>query len=108
MPPGYSDEARSKLEDARDRCVNDGAFTAAFRKVFSISHQSNPEETGSLEFALKDIYSSSDHKLCACRIRPETPVRLYSKSKGIKIKFIDLWSFRFCYSYIGLEDNHGL
>lgn len=107
--PGYSDEARCKFEDAHDRHVNDGAFTAAFRKLFNIIHQWEPEETGSLSLVLQDVYSSSDHRFIRTSDKErDTSKALLEVQRDENQKITDLWSFRFCYSYIRLQDNHGL
>ncbi|KAH7024763.1 uncharacterized protein B0I36DRAFT_366678 [Microdochium trichocladiopsis] len=109
----YGDEMRCKFENADDRSANDQAFTDAFTTLFEILHQWNPQEVGSVEFILEDIYSISDHAF----IRISDPSRdtekaisrvLLDENQNEGWKVIDLWSFRFCYSYIRFTENYTL
>ncbi|KXJ87447.1 hypothetical protein Micbo1qcDRAFT_167460 [Microdochium bolleyi] len=107
--PSYGDDVRCKFETAADRSTNDQAFTAAFTQLFDMLQTWNPREVGTIEFTLKDIYSVSDHPFIRMSDPSlDTHKALMLVDRDADRKVIDLWSFRFGYSYIRFTEGHTL
>lgn len=102
LPP-YSEEDRCRFEREIDREENDKVFTQAIHGLFHILKLWDVCEDGSIELKLVDVYSDTDHDF----LRRSSPSRqldtwLRLKKDETETYNVDLWGWRFHFSYLRL------
>lgn len=107
MLPSYGDESRYDFETADDRARNDHALTVAITLLFDALQAWDSQDAGPIDLELRDVYSSSDHpfpRMSDPSRNPDKALSLVKRDENREL--VDLWSFRFYYSYISLTEGH--
>ncbi|KND93496.1 hypothetical protein TOPH_01974 [Tolypocladium ophioglossoides CBS 100239] len=101
--PAYGDEERCRFEREDTRQANDEVFTAAIHRLFHLLKSWDVCNDGYIELCLRDVYSDGDHPFLR-RSSPfykvDTALRMRTDEDETNI--LDLWSWRFRFSYLRL------
>ncbi|KAI1428610.1 hypothetical protein F5Y12DRAFT_730834 [Xylaria sp. FL1777] len=102
--PAYDDEKRCRFERENDRHANNEVFTAAIYRLFHLLKSWDACKDGYIRLRLRDVYSCADHPFLR-RTSPSFKVEISSSLRrdadnGNTV--VDLWTWRFRYSYLRL------
>ncbi|KAJ2891387.1 hypothetical protein MKZ38_000513 [Zalerion maritima] len=101
--PTYGGEERCRFEREVDRQANDEAFTAAIYGLFYRLESWDVSKDGHIRLYLRDIYSNADHPSLrrSCSSRELKNFLRVDRTRRSNLT-VDLWRWRFRYSYLRL------
>ncbi|KAI0813761.1 hypothetical protein GGR55DRAFT_544680 [Xylaria sp. FL0064] len=102
--PAYDDDERCSFERKDDRQANNKVFTAAVHRLFSLLKSWDTHKDGYISLCFEDIYSPSDHPFLRSSSPSYDPLAIHFADRGDDDdELVDLWAWRFHYSYLRLR-----